>query len=54
METPKKALYTELSHTSGKEYSGPCHNGTFVYFKIMNIQNRAITELSYISENVAF
>ena len=45
---------TELSHTAGKDYLGTCHNGTFLYFRLMNTQYHAITELSCISGNVAF
>ena len=44
----------ELSYISGKEYSEPLHNETFLIFQERNIQNSAITKLSNISGNGAF
>ena len=52
--TPKK-FFTfqemEIYYITGKEYSKPYHNGTFVILQERNIQNPGITELSFISGN---
>ena len=43
-----------FSYISGKEYSEPWHNRTFLIFRERNIQNPGITEFSYIFGNGTF
>ena len=52
--TPKKFFTfqeTEIYYITGKEYSKPYYQGTFIILQERNIQNPDITELSFISGN---